>query len=90
MEKSLQFKHYEVTVRLDDAFYTRIRNQESGEIWDSGPHGNAVEAVNMADKGLLWYYEAYESRNCPERTTLRETLKVLTRQLEDDIHGENG
>ena len=78
MENTIRYQHYEITFRCSDkGIGVVIRNTETSEIWESGPHTCAAQAVNEADKGLLWYFEAYEDRNDPERMALRERMLLV-------------
>lgn len=82
MKKSFLFNHYQITLRWADGFFVQICDTETKEIWESGPHQSATETVKQADKGLLWYFEAYDSRDSEERQTVRKEISLLLDQLE--------
>ena len=81
MEKSFQFDHYQITVQWEGGFLVQICDLETKEVWESEPHLSATEAVNQADKVLLWYFEAFDNRNCEERQTFREQISHLAEQM---------
>ena len=81
MEKQLSFGHYQITVRCVDGYLVQICNTETNEVWESGPHHSKTEAVNQCDKGLLLYFEAFDSRDSAERQNFRQEISLLLNQV---------